>query len=162
MSSPAGLLSGAGPRRRASAKPQAAAVPAADTQASADTVAPRGSQAADAAEAPAKKRRTAKPLRAPGVASREQGPAWTSQSLAAAMAHLRQADSGKPFRDLQQACAAEHAALTWGMWLQHWRACWTASTCQSDSCQSLKQACLRRSCAAFCTSSWREPLQMPS
>ena len=43
---------------------------------------------------PAKKRRAAKPLRAPGVASEEQGKTWTSSSLVAAATSLRQQDPG--------------------------------------------------------------------
>ena len=57
-------------------------------------------------EPPAKKRKAAKPLRTPGVASEEQGKTWTTASMAAAAEHLRQQDPGiasalyKPSLDL--------------------------------------------------------------
>ena len=52
---------------------------------------------ADAEPAAKKARRAPKPLRAPGIASREaSGAVWTKDLMTAAAAHLRQCDPGMP------------------------------------------------------------------
>ena len=113
VNKPAGSASPVQPtkrQRRATAKaqqqlsapevagPAAGAAPAEPEEAAAPAPAKRQRKPRAAAQAtepaPVTKRRAAKPLRAPGVASREQGASWTRETLASAAAHLKRCDPG--------------------------------------------------------------------